>query len=84
MPWSARRCLALLERCSPCRCMEALFRWAVSFAAKNWSKAACLKGVPMGGDLSEAPEGKAPTFQIKASGIPMERILIAFRWSRVG
>ena len=53
-------------------------------AAKNWSKAACLKGVPMGGDLSQAPEGKAPTFQIKAlrdpDGANLDRIQMVKGW----
>ena len=38
MPWSARRCLALLERCSPCRCMEASISMAVSLPLKTGQK----------------------------------------------
>ena len=53
-------------------------------SAKNWAKAACLKGVPMGGDLTQAPDGKAPTFQIKArrdpDGANLDRIQIVKGW----
>ena len=42
------------------------------------------KGVPMGGDLSEAPEGKAPTFLIRAvkdpDGANLDRVQVIKGW----
>jgi len=40
-------------------------------SAKKFSKIGYKKGVPMGGDLSQAPKGKAPRFIIQASKDPV-------------
>ena len=48
------------------------------------AKAGYAKGVPMGGDLSQVPAGKAPTFLVAAMKDPMAATSIAFRSSRAG
>jgi len=50
----------------------------------DFAKAGYLRGVPMGGDLRDAPAGKAPTFMIRAlrdvDGANLDRIQIVKGW----
>jgi len=50
----------------------------------DFAKIGYLRGVPMGGDLSKAPKGKAPTFVIRAlrdvDGANLDRIQIVKGW----
>jgi Protein of unknown function (DUF3604) len=54
----------------------------------DWLKAAYDGGVPMGGDLTAAPEGKAPTFLIAAmkepDGANLDRVQIVKGWIENG
>ncbi len=56
----------------------------VSLASKDGLTQAYEKGVPMGGDLKSAPEGKAPTLLIhalkEADGANLDRIQIIKGW----
>ena len=49
-----------------------------------WVKQGYARGVPMGGDLAQAPKGKAPTFMVKAlfdpEGAYLDRIQIIKGW----
>jgi hypothetical protein len=49
-----------------------------------WVEQGYARGVPMGGDLTNAPKGKAPTFTIKASydpdGAYLDRVQIIKGW----
>ena len=49
-----------------------------------WVEHGYARGVPMGGDLSKAPAGKAPTFMIKATydpeGAYLDRVQIIKGW----
>jgi len=53
-------------------------------AVNNLAEAGYEKGVPMGGDLSAAPEGKAPSFLIRAVkdpvGANLDRIQVIKGW----
>ena len=53
-------------------------------AINNLAEAGYSKGVPMGGDLSAAPDGKAPTFLIRAVKDPvggnLDRIQVIKGW----
>jgi len=55
-----------------------------TFGSKDWLTTAYAKGVPMGGDLSEAPGSKAPTFLIVAlkdpDGANLDRIQVIKGW----
>ncbi|MBZ2169489.1 DUF3604 domain-containing protein [Marinobacter sp. F4216] len=55
-----------------------------SLEDSDWLKAAYDKGVPMGGDLTAAPDGKAPSFLIhamkEANGANLDRIQIIKGW----
>ena len=50
----------------------------------DWAKAACGKGVPMGGDLMAAAEGQVPSFLVQArkdpDGANLDRIQIVKGW----
>jgi len=50
----------------------------------DFAKIGYLRGVPMGGDLSKAPKGKAPTFVIRAlrdvDGANLDRVQIVKGW----
>jgi hypothetical protein len=50
----------------------------------DFARAGYVRGVPMGGDLQSAPEGKAPTFMIRAlrdvDGANLDRIQIVKGW----
>lgn len=50
----------------------------------NFADLGYAKGVPMGGDLSNAPKGKAPTFMVQASkdpdGANLDRIQVIKGW----
>ena len=50
----------------------------------DFAKEGYLRGVPMGGDLRNAPNGKAPTFMIRAlrdvDGANLDRIQIVKGW----
>ncbi|MBZ2168877.1 DUF3604 domain-containing protein [Marinobacter sp. F4216] len=50
----------------------------------DFAKTGYVRGVPMGGDLKNAPDGKAPTFMIRAlrdvDGANLDRILIVKGW----
>jgi hypothetical protein len=50
----------------------------------DFAKAGYLRGVPMGGDLSDAPDGKAPTFMIRAlrdvDGANLDRVQVVKGW----
>ena len=68
---------------------EGIFSGGFDFApgdadAKDLAKVGYAKGVPMGGDLSEAPDGKAPSFLVRATKDPVEgnldRIQIVKGW----
>ena len=52
--------------------------------AADWAKAACAKGVPMGGDLAAAAEGQVPTFLVQArkdpDGANLDRIQVVKGW----
>ena len=52
--------------------------------SRNLSKAGYSKGVPMGGDLSQAPAGKAPTFLLAALkdpiGANLDRLQVVKGW----
>ena len=54
----------------------------------NFAEIGYLRGVPMGGDLSNAPEGKVPTFMIRAlrdvDGANLDRIQIVKGWLDTG
>jgi len=54
----------------------------------GWLAAAYAKGVPMGGDLSKPPSGKAPTFLIhaikEADGANLDRIQVVKGWVENG
>jgi hypothetical protein len=49
-----------------------------------WVEQGYKRGVRMGGDLPNRPEGKAPTFMVKAGYDPEGPISIAFRSSKAG
>ncbi len=49
-----------------------------------WVQNGYGRGVPMGGDLTSPPEGKGPTFMIKAFATPTAPISTVFRSSRAG
>jgi len=55
-----------------------------TLSSKDWISTAYAKGVPMGGDLTKAPQGKAPTFLIEAlkdpAGANLDRIQIIKGW----
>jgi hypothetical protein len=57
---------------------------AADAATRNPAFAGYMKGVPMGGDLRHAPEGKAPTFLVAALKDPLggnlDRIQIVKGW----
>jgi hypothetical protein len=57
---------------------------AADLKNRNFAWAGYQKGVPMGGDLSKAPAGKAPTFLVAAMKDPMfgnlDRIQIVKAW----
>ena len=50
----------------------------------DFARTGYLRGVPMGGDLSKAPDGKAPTFAIRAlrdvDGANLDRVQIVKGW----
>jgi hypothetical protein len=50
----------------------------------DFAKAGYLRGVPMGADLRDAPDGKAPTFMIRAlrdvDGANLDRVQIVKGW----
>ena len=50
----------------------------------DFARAGYLRGVPMGGDLRNAPDGKAPTFMIRAlrdvDGANLDRVQIVKGW----
>jgi len=50
----------------------------------DFAQAGYLRGVPMGGDLRDAPEGKAPTFMVRAlrdvDGANLDRVQIIKGW----
>jgi hypothetical protein len=50
----------------------------------DFARTGYLRGVPMGGDLSDAPEGKAPTFMIRAlrdvDGANLDRVQVVKGW----
>jgi hypothetical protein len=50
----------------------------------DFARAGYLRGVPMGGDLSDAPDGKAPTFMIRAlrdvDGANLDRVQVVKGW----
>jgi hypothetical protein len=50
----------------------------------NFAEIGYLRGVPMGGDLSKAPQGKAPAFVIRAlrdvDGANLDRVQIVKGW----
>jgi len=50
----------------------------------NFAEIGYLRGVPMGGDLSQAPQGKAPSFVIRAlrdvDGANLDRIQVVKGW----
>lgn len=50
----------------------------------DFAKAGYLRGVPMGGDLHDAPQGKAPAFMIRAlrdvDGANLDRIQVVKGW----
>jgi hypothetical protein len=50
----------------------------------DFARAGYLRGVPMGGDLSDAPDGKAPAFMIRAlrdvDGANLDRVQIVKGW----
>jgi hypothetical protein len=50
----------------------------------DFAKAGYLRGVPMGGDLSDAPDGKAPTFMVRAlrdvDGANLDRVQVVKGW----
>jgi len=55
-----------------------------TLGAEDWVTTAYAKGVPMGGDLTAAPEGTAPTFLIVAlkdpAGANLDRIQVVKGW----
>lgn len=57
---------------------------AADLGISNWAEAAYGKGVPMGGDLANAPAGKAPSFVVMAAKDPMganlDRVQIIKGW----
>ncbi len=57
---------------------------ALGDAGPAWVKGGYARGVPMGGDLTNAPKGKAPTFMVKASydpeGAYLDRVQIIKGW----
>jgi hypothetical protein len=57
---------------------------AADASSRNVADVGYAKGVPMGGDLSQAPAGKAPTFLVAAAKDPMfgnlDRIQIIKGW----
>ncbi len=50
----------------------------------DFAKAGYLRGVPMGGDLRDAPDGKAPTVMIRAlrdvDGANLDRVQVVKGW----
>ncbi|MGB1622420.1 MAG: DUF3604 domain-containing protein [Synechococcus sp.] len=50
----------------------------------DWAKAACAKGVPMGGDLMAAAKGQTPSFLVQArkdpDGANLDRIQVVKGW----
>ena len=61
---------------------------AADAEAPNLAKLGYDKGVPMGGDLTSAPEGKAPTFLLHAAKDPkdanLDRIQVVKGWYKNG
>jgi hypothetical protein len=59
-----------------------------ALASQDWLQTAYEQGVAMGGDLSEAPQGKAPTFLVwavkDANSGNLDRIQIVKGWSKSG
>jgi hypothetical protein len=59
-----------------------------AMASTDWLQAAYANGVPMGGDLSTAPDGKAPIFLVaamkEADGANLDRIQIIKGWIENG
>ena len=57
---------------------------AADAARPDLARVGYAKGVPMGGDLTEAPEGKAPTFLIRAvkdpDGANLDRVQVIKGW----
>ena len=57
---------------------------AADAKSRNFADVGYAKGVPMGGDLSQAPAGKAPTFLVAARRIRCSATSTASRSSRAG
>jgi len=67
---------------------EDLWKWMEDYEKKTGGKLLAIphnKGVPMGGDLKEAPEGKVPTLLIRAlrdpAGANLDRVQIIKGWT---